>query len=55
MEKLARSLGIEDISRSQVSGMTKGLNIHMEFGGFQGGGIAAIHLQPTGGGADHAD
>jgi transposase-like protein len=31
IEKLARSLGIENISRSQVSEMTKGLNEQVEF------------------------
>lgn len=30
MEKLAKSLGVESISRSQVSEMTKGLNEQME-------------------------
>ena len=30
MEKLAHSLGIENLSRSQVSGMTKGLNEQIE-------------------------
>jgi putative transposase len=31
MEKLARSLGIENLSRSQVSEMTKGLNEQVQY------------------------